>query len=175
MPRIAASVGVFALIVFSIGFNMARYPRVWEMVGGPSQLSQPGQSLQPGATTEPVSVPQAETAEQPTTSWQTTRIALADDVLPPPEEVAAAPKYASLAGQIDTFGESGSGKALVPVTPPDVEMYSDLEQDAADPSGLGPEVTRLPTIDRAGSADAGRLASRSAQMPIPDYPSTGIE
>lgn len=36
MPRIAATVLSFVLIAFSIGFNMVRYPVVWEMVGPPS-------------------------------------------------------------------------------------------------------------------------------------------
>ena len=53
MPRIAAAIGIFALIVFSIGFNMVRYPRVWEMVGVSPHLAQSSESAQPAAASEP--------------------------------------------------------------------------------------------------------------------------
>jgi len=38
MPRIAATIGVFALIAFSVGFNISRYPIVWETSDASSHL-----------------------------------------------------------------------------------------------------------------------------------------
>lgn len=38
MPRIAAALGLVATVAFCIGFNVKRYPRVWEMVT-PCQVS----------------------------------------------------------------------------------------------------------------------------------------
>ncbi len=69
MPRIVVSVGVFALIAFSIGFNVVRYSVVWEMVGGSPQLSQPSQPSHPAAVPEPAAVLQSETAVQSAASW----------------------------------------------------------------------------------------------------------
>lgn len=67
MPRIVVAVVVFALIVFSIGFNTARYSVVWEMVGESPRRFQPGQASHSGAAAQPsasitrvVSVPAAD-------------------------------------------------------------------------------------------------------------------
>jgi len=57
MPRIAAALGGLVLIVFSIGFNIARYPKVRAMVGPPSPLSQPDPSSESATTSESVTAP----------------------------------------------------------------------------------------------------------------------
>ena len=59
MPRIAVAVVVFALIVFSIGFNTARYSVVWEMVGESPRLFQPGQASHSAAVAKPESIAQS--------------------------------------------------------------------------------------------------------------------
>ena len=69
MPRIVVSVGVFALIAFSIGFNIVRYSVVWEMAGGSPQLSQPSQPSHSAAVPEPAAVLQSEAAVQSAASW----------------------------------------------------------------------------------------------------------
>lgn len=79
MPRIAAAAGVVALIVFSIGFNMTRYPSVWDMVGATSHLPQPSQSSQSLAFRETAGDPQPEAAVKPTITWQATPVALPAD------------------------------------------------------------------------------------------------
>ncbi|MBN2473429.1 MAG: hypothetical protein JXB62_02380 [Pirellulales bacterium] len=143
MPRIAASFGALVLIVLSIGFNMARYPKVWEMVSTPSQLPQPDQpdrATQPEALPETVSVSQTEPSSPSPGSWQMTPIALPKEMpsetdmertlggraalqpsvdnLPEPTRADRTPssiRYASLSGSIDPLCESASSKPLVPV------------------------------------------------------------
>ena len=63
MPRIAASVGIFALIAFAIGFNVARYPRVWEMVGHSPSLAQANQPSQPEPGSESATAQSPEISE----------------------------------------------------------------------------------------------------------------
>lgn len=53
MLRIAASVGILALIAFSIAFNTSRYPKVWDVANGPSHSLQPANSTQPGDSADP--------------------------------------------------------------------------------------------------------------------------
>ena len=53
MAKILANVAGFALIASSIGFNIWRYPVVWDMVGGSPCLSQANQSERSVAMTEP--------------------------------------------------------------------------------------------------------------------------
>jgi len=216
MPRIAASIGVIALIAFSIGFNMARYPRVWEMVGGPLPLMQSEKSLPSQATTEPASAPQTATAARPNIVWQTAPIALAEDkpgddwaddrseepeagadnedrytsfsranrtysnTWQPEEELTAGEKYASLAGKIDTFEESKSDEALVPVSSVRLTVRSeivspDADDEMDDQSEVAREVQRLPPVDRISSMASGSSASQFSDETITDYPNTGIE
>jgi hypothetical protein len=40
MPKILPALGAVAIIAFSIGFNIVRYPIVWEMVGASAHLPQ---------------------------------------------------------------------------------------------------------------------------------------
>jgi len=197
MPRIAASVGVFALIVFSIAFNMIRYPRVWEMVGPPAEISQTEQSSQPVTTTEPAPAPQPEVdapaatpqspipVAMPADDWREQPAPLAPDddryasfadlpgpyadATPPQEEVPSAAQYAALAGQIDELSRSPSERPLVPVVQPGAR------QGDAHTAQLDAQVCRLPPVEEDDPAAVEHLASRLSEQPIPVYPTTGIE
>jgi hypothetical protein len=76
MPRIAAAVGVFALMVFSIGFNIWRYPIVWDMITVPSDLSQPGKSSQTTAACDSSSALQSDVAVESSVSRESIAAAL---------------------------------------------------------------------------------------------------
>ena len=73
MPRIAASIAAFVVIAFSIGFNMVRYPIVWDLVGASSDLSQPSESSRSAAILEPLAPVQPDVLPEPTTPWQAAR------------------------------------------------------------------------------------------------------
>lgn len=52
MPRIAAVFAVFAIAAFSIGFNIFRYPAVWEKIASGGNLSQADDADQPETSDE---------------------------------------------------------------------------------------------------------------------------
>jgi hypothetical protein len=72
MPRITAAIAAVALIVFCIGFNTARYPVVWQMVGASPHLPQPGEPSQPPTTPGPSATSPSEAATQSAASQQST-------------------------------------------------------------------------------------------------------
>ena len=50
MPRIAAALTVLATTAFSIGFNIVRYPVVWDQLAAIERLSQSTELAEPAAT-----------------------------------------------------------------------------------------------------------------------------
>ena len=65
MPRIAAAFGAVATVAFCIGFNINRYPVVWEMLAAADRASQSGESSQPEAASQTESLSDSITASQP--------------------------------------------------------------------------------------------------------------
>lgn len=157
MPRIAAAVGVFALIAFSIGFNLARYPVVWEMVGVVPQLSQPSQPRHPAAAAEPSAgtEPSAATPSEP--AVQST----------PPEGSTLPEASNDRAATSETISPSASGSELAP------GGRRGLQEGPAAQSDLAPRVRRLPPIDRVAPPATGDPTPVQPGDPPSLYPTTG--
>jgi len=153
MPKSAATGLGLILVALSIGFNTARYPVVWEMVGparaceaAPSE-PQSSQSEPPQAVEEPVKPIEAAPVDK----------ARADEDagMEAPPAVAEAPTA--------THAEPMTRQPLVPV----VAVMS-ARESAID----GRSIRRLPPVDLAGANDRAATVWDGS---TPVYPTTGIE
>ncbi len=96
MPRLAASVAAFMVIAFGIGFNMVRYPIVWDLVGATSDLSQPSESSRSEAAAEPSAPAPPDAMPEPQESWRTARAGY-----PPQDDPIGGTAYRSAWGEED--------------------------------------------------------------------------
>jgi len=168
MPRIAAVLLAFAVIACSIGFNVARYSRVWEMVGASPDLPQSGESSQSATAMEPAADRQSPASAESSAPWQPIPVEPAVDDpagcdVQPAAEVTSSGRCTSDA----TCVELTSGKRLVPVI-----RYQTPRPSAGERPELGNRLRRLPPVDRATSFGADRFAVPPVGSPIPFYPST---
>jgi hypothetical protein len=165
MVRISANIAAFALIALSIGFNMWRYPAVWDMVGGSPCLSLASESAQPEATAEPSAAPtvvlQAADVSEDYERYEF-------DDRRDPCEVAPSAGYASVAEQDVAFTPEASIVGLVPV----VRSDGDFNFGDALRAELGRQIVRLPPIDREASTSASRSVVQFPTYRI--YPTTGL-
>ena len=186
MPRTLTTVFGFALVAFSIGFNTARYPVVWQMVAStvePTSLDEPSQPLTTASpsrientppvdppTPVPASLPVQYTVEKPVPETSDKIIidasATIQPTLPVSEELAIADPQLPESAPPE--------KPLVPV--PQIAASSEASVDA----GFAAAVQRLPPVDRSESIPAVRYASPHGDgaisvYPSTVYPSTGIE
>ena len=65
MPRIAAVLGVFAVIAICIFVNTKRYPAVWEMVGSSPWFTQGANSSPKDSSPQPIEIAENDVSEQP--------------------------------------------------------------------------------------------------------------
>lgn len=157
MPRPAAIILGSVLVAFSIGFNMVRYPMVWEMVG-PVQASE---SAQPEVVQE-----QEQSENQPSAEPY--------EPSPPPARpiepinVEPAPEVGNqvIADDGASVAELEQRKPLVPVTP--IGLSSAVGTAAMVVEGI----RRLPPV---GASVAAPSNGQFADGAIPIYPTTGIE
>jgi hypothetical protein len=180
MLKILPALGTVAIIAFSIGYNTARYPSVWEMVGPSAHLPEESSS------TDASTVTQSEKAVNPATSAPGANphpILSVDNSLQRDTGIEIRATENSVPEGI--MGEDGSPEPnlviagppgtpppatrLVPV--PDNIFMSDSERAAEQ----YPDVQRLPPVYQASPIPAGHYAAEYPQSPIPIYPSTGIE
>ncbi len=178
MPRIAAAAGVLTLIVFSIGFNIARYPTVWDMVDPMSHLPQPAKSAPSIAMAESSADAQPEAAVQPTASWQPTPVPLPADA--PLREVPSGARSSDEDPPDDALGETESEQPdLADVPASDKRsiwlVRSVVEPDASVPLDETARLCRLPPVDRTAAFASGGATPPAADGSIPIYPTTGIE
>ncbi len=169
MPRIAASVGALVLIVFSIGFNISRYPKVWEMVGATSHLPQSAETSQALAVIEPAadSVPEVALKATPV---EGSGAELGDAWVADAESLPeTSPTGASQAQPPATLTPSTALPAeTIGVDTPTGQLVP-LERLARQPdTDSDTEVRRLPPVHD----DTATVADRSPGDPIPFYPST---
>ncbi len=167
MVRISANIAAFALIALSIGFNMWRYPAVWDMVGGSPCISLANESAQPEATAQP------KPSAAPTVALQAADVS--DDCeryefydRRDPCEVAPSAGYASVAEQDVAFTPEASIVGLVPV----VRSDGDFNFGDALHAELDQQIVRLPPIDREASTSANRSVGQFPTYRI--YPTTGL-
>ncbi|HUT12732.1 MAG TPA: hypothetical protein VMY42_19705 [Thermoguttaceae bacterium] len=199
MPRIAAALGGLVLIVFSIGFNTVRYPKVREMVGPASPLAQPDQSPESTVTAGPVSTAPSRVPDKASSSSQSISDASRRGDAKGAEETelclnspaGACPvdpvsysnadarwseepseSSSEYGGDVAMTGASVRPEAdggLVPLVRP-AEERDPHEQPADDG-----ETRRLPPVDPEDPVAEDPYVRRSAGDPIPFYPSTGYE
>jgi len=169
MPKFLAAVGATAIIAFSIGFNMARYPIVWEMVGPSAHLPEGSNQLEAEISSQPIkpaeliSVSPTETsAPTPFTENSRQRPTSKDSAQTERELLAGAP----LAKNTEPSQPLGR---LVSV-PGELFLVNDRQATEASPA-----VQRLPPVYQAAPITAGRYAAEYPQSPIPIYPSTGMK
>ncbi len=200
MPRIAAAVAAFALMAFSIGFNVSRYPMVWKMVGGSPHPSQSSESSQSVAAEQPAA------AAESTASWQSTPIepvsgdpAIVDKAVVDKAAVdrAAVDRVAVDKAVLDTgdTGNQGQDYQSWAVGCSESAAATELEDayalasnarlvpvvrppaaeiPAEEPS-FDDAVRRLPPVDQVSPSPfiASSHASHLSEDPIPIYPTTG--
>jgi len=199
MPRIAAALGGLVLIVFSIGFNTVRYPKVREMVGPAAPVAQGDRSPESTVAAELVSSAPARVPEKPKTSSRSipaasrtgdtpgaeaTELCLNSPTGPCPVDPLsysdANPRWfdglsessGDSAGDIAMPGASVRPEAddgLVPLVRP-AEERDWRQQPPGDDL-----VARLPPVDPEDPVAEDPYVRRSAGDPVPFYPSTGYE
>jgi hypothetical protein len=163
MPKTLPVLVVVAIIAFSIGFNAARYPSVWEMVGPSAQL--PEES----GGSEAATVPQPAKADELTASIPS------DNPARTPSTEAQAPA-AFFSEQTAAVKAEPAGAESSPPMTNLVPVPSDLFNGNGSQSGEQYSgVQRLPPVYEAAPIPAGRYAAEYPQSPITIYPSTGIE
>jgi len=143
MPKMAAMLLGLALVVFSIGFNTARYPIVWGMVGPVGQ---------PAAASEPASIAPPQPAQPEN---------------PAPAEPQQPSPVAELPADTDqTAALAESRKPLVPVLPISVP------KDAAGNADPAAGIHRLPPVDHSGPGPGDRYTAQFFAGAVAVYPST---
>ena len=174
MPRSAATILGLILVAYSIGFNTARYPVVWEMAD-PARATksvQPNDAVQPENVDSPVPTAPLEAASAPSHPTQPIQTQPASEIA---GEIVAneltldkdSPATGETADDVhDAVVGIESRKPLVPVT--SVGLTSGLGSTVPADAGI----RRLPPVERTSPE---RNLARSSNGAIPIYPSTGIE
>jgi hypothetical protein len=162
MPKTLPAVVAVAIIAFSIGFNTARYPIVWEMAGLSGRV--PTESGDVGSTV----------AEQPAKADEVFASIVRDNPLrSQTAETQVRVESAGNAGPLKAqLTEDRTSPAMTELVPVPSELFSGGRWREGDQSV---EVRRLPPIYDAVSAPAGRYMAEYPQSPQIIYPSTGIE
>lgn len=162
MPRIAASIGVIALIVFSVGFNISRYPIVWDTSDASSHLLSSAESLQVKTASDSAKLPLAEDSMQ-----QDAKQELADEQ---PHYAAAPIPYEPVPYEQPVPYEPLPHEPIpyARYTPPAEPSYRSLEPSGTAVEPNGPDTS----YDLAASAP--QVAESSAKYGADAEPSTAV-
>jgi hypothetical protein len=163
MPKTLPAILAVAVIAFSIGFNTARYPIVWEMVGASAHVADESGGAETAAAPQPAkaddliaSIPSDNPALIRSAETQVPAAAYSDRaeaVITEPAGVESSPQF-------------------VPLVPVPGYLFKDIgSQDV----GQYTEVRRLPPVYEEAPIPAGRYTAEYPQSPVTIYPSTGIE
>ena len=176
MPRIAAALAVVATLAFCIGFNVARYPAVWEMAATSGQVSrsdEPVQSTafpqlahagqsQPGV--EPQTTPEPSPDSEWKTSWGST----------PVEPIASYPGDAE--GDASPGWTEGAPVVAAIANPMDAADVSGYQAEPSDPPpaldrpASRPDVITYPTGEPIEVLPSMKYASSAVGPPADDPP-----
>ena len=143
MPKMAATLLGLALVAFSIGFNTARFPIVWGMVG---PVGQPEAAIEPASKAPP----QPAHPENPA----------------PVEPQQPSPTAEPPADSDQTAALAESRKPLVPVLP------ASVPKDAAGNADPAAGICRLPPVDHSGPGPGDRYTAQFFAGAVAVYPST---
>jgi len=163
MPKILPALGAVAIIAFSIGFNTARYPIVWEMVGPSAHLPQESNSSEPATASQPT-IPAEPIASVPSDNPALT---------PPAESHPPAAIFSEQAFLVKA--EPAAAESSPPMTNLVPVPNNLFIGNGRQPAGQYPPVRRLPPVYQTAPMPAGRYAAEYPHSPMPIYPSTGIE
>jgi hypothetical protein len=163
MPKTLPAILAAAVIAFSIGFNTARYPIVWEMVGASAHLPEESGSAETAAAPQPAK------ADELTASIPSDH----SDLIKSAETPGPAAVFSDQAKAVkaEPAGVESSA-AFVPLVPVPGNLFNDNRMQDGGPN---PGVRRLPPVYEAAPIPAGRYAAEYPQSPVTIYPSTGIE
>jgi hypothetical protein len=163
MPKTLPAILAAAVIAFSIGFNTARYPIVWEMVGASAHLPEESGGAETAAAPQPAK------ADELTASIPSDHSDLIQSAEAPGP--AAVMSDQAVAVKTEPAGVESSA-AFVPLVPVPGYLFTD---NGIQDGGPYPGVRRLPPVYEAAPIPAGRYAAEYPQSPVTIYPSTGIE
>ena len=163
MPKTLPAIVAVAVIAFSIGFNTARYPIVWEMVGASAHLPEGPGGFETATTPQPAKTDEL-TASIP--SDNPALIRSAETQVP-----AAVYSDQAVAVKTEPAGVESSPR-FVPLVPVPSYLFND---NGLQDGGQYPGVRRLPPVYESAPIPAGRYAAEYPQSPVTIYPSTGIE
>ena len=138
MPRIAAALGLVATVSLCIGFNLYRYPKVWEMVA-PART----------AGSEPKAVAKASADKTAKPAVKPTSVAIGDATFEPSDEEPA--KKPAAKPSIPIAKSTGSAQSIRPI--PLVSSKESAKPGQRDPKKQGKKPDdRLTRSDDADSA-----------------------
>jgi hypothetical protein len=158
MPRPAAVLLGLTLAAFSIGFNTARYPLVWEMVG-PAKASESTQSAMISQAEKPEDLPQPTTRAEP---MEVKPMPVVAQQVVAPEKAEPVPAKPS-----DVIAASDRQEMDLSLEPVSTAQTSKATTQAD--GGVG--IRRLPTVETSGMAP---ISGEIVYGTIPVYPTTGI-
>jgi len=154
MPKMAATLLGLALVAFSIGFNTARFPIVWGMVG---PVGQPEAAIEPASKAPP----QPAQPENPAPSQPAQ-----PEIPAPAEPQQPSPTAEPPADSDQTAALAESRKPLVPVLP------ASVPKDAAGNADPAAGICRLPPVDHSGPGPGDRYTAQFFAGAVAVYPST---
>ena len=162
MPKTLPILVAVAIIAFSIGFNTARYPIVWDMAGASPRVS-----------TESGDVESAAAGQPPKTDEVFASIPRDN---PLRSQTAEAQVRGDLAGNVGSLKAQAAEDRPLPAMTELVAVPSELFSGGRWQDGdKSSEVRRLPPIYEAVPIPPGRYTAEYPQSPQTIYPSTGIE
>ncbi len=163
MPKTLPAVVAAAIIAFSVGFNVARYPIVWEMAGPQARLT--GESGGADSATAPQPAKSDELiASIPGSNPDSALYAVG-------QIKAAVLSDQARAGKTEAVGAE-LPQQMTRLVPVPSELFKGNGRQDAEKDSL---VRRLPPIYEAAPIPAGRYTAEYPQSPVTIYPSTGIE
>ena len=163
MPKTLPAIVAAAVIAFSIGFNTARYPIVWEMVGASTHAAEESGGAESAAAPQPAK------ADDLIASIPSDNPALIRSA----EAQGPAAVYSDRAETVKTEPAGAeSSPQFVPLVPVPGYLFNDIGSQGV---GQYPGVRRLPPVYEEAPIPAGRYAAEYPQSPITIYPSTGVE
>jgi hypothetical protein len=183
VPRFAALLASLLLIAGSIGINIARYPVVWEMVGGleASNVGTDHQGPESAVRAAPQSPePPAVTAHRqgPADGCQAQsdlRASPGESASPPPKVLREPPAVEKPVAVPDSSPPAPDLAGLRPLVP---VILSGLEQGPPDPRGAPSaadgQVRRLPPLDRVSPRPLAAIRAPGDRSVPLSYPSTGL-
>ena len=183
MPRPAATIFGIALVAFSIGFNMWRYPIAWQLAApaaAPAVAVESPHRPAANPSPKPAEPPRADAARAMQTEAKPVTEAATKATDDSPRLGMIAPIAASAVAERHWPASANLERPMVPISKMaatgTVPIFVSAKMGLSPSTpGVAAAVRRLPPVDPYVPSPAAGYASASANGAIPIYPSTGIE